>query len=341
MRRISLRSRAFTLVELLVVIGIIAALLGILLPVLGKMSARGRDIKCQSNLRQIVQGIFTYAAENKGSMPWGFVWERSNDRIRPDPYDPANDWGQAPDNQNRAYVSWAGLVGKAMTRKGTGVDDDLSTDMDLNFPPVFKCPEALQTHPHLVGYAMNWIVAVSPYDELRWPNARPPRAQLKPPPITLMLKETALVWDTALQPFWDKNTGYLLGADIDGQRFWSGAESPQVRYYSIKDPFGRIPPGVMGQEKFIQMNTGSFIWRNIDPAHPNAPSDVVHYPYQGNLRFRHNNETACNVGWADGSVRALTVKMNPDKSAQRHDAKRRYFMIKWPPGVPPDTSRPY
>ena len=55
---------AFTLVELLVVIGIIAILIGLLLPVLAGVQARGRDIKCQANLRSIVQAMYAYAAEN-------------------------------------------------------------------------------------------------------------------------------------------------------------------------------------------------------------------------------------------------------------------------------------
>jgi prepilin-type N-terminal cleavage/methylation domain-containing protein/prepilin-type processing-associated H-X9-DG protein len=58
--------RAFTLVELLVVIGIIAVLIGILLPAITKAQASSRSLKCLSNLRQIVQGLIAYSAQNNG-----------------------------------------------------------------------------------------------------------------------------------------------------------------------------------------------------------------------------------------------------------------------------------
>ncbi|MCC6238747.1 MAG: prepilin-type N-terminal cleavage/methylation domain-containing protein [Phycisphaerales bacterium] len=59
----------FTLIELMVVVGIIALLMGILLPSLNKARRSAQLLQCQSNLRQIVTGIFAYANDHNGFMP--------------------------------------------------------------------------------------------------------------------------------------------------------------------------------------------------------------------------------------------------------------------------------
>ena len=61
--------RGFTLVELLVVIGIIALLISILLPALRLAKEKANAVKCQANLRQLMQGFLYFTNDNKGSLP--------------------------------------------------------------------------------------------------------------------------------------------------------------------------------------------------------------------------------------------------------------------------------
>lgn len=62
-------SKAFTLVELLVVIGIIATLIALLLPALSGSRKAAQTLLCASNVRQICTAMLGYASDNRGRFP--------------------------------------------------------------------------------------------------------------------------------------------------------------------------------------------------------------------------------------------------------------------------------
>ena len=61
--------RAFTLIEMLIVIAVVAVLAALLFPVLSKTRARARQTQCLSNLRQLSLATFQYAQDSDDHYP--------------------------------------------------------------------------------------------------------------------------------------------------------------------------------------------------------------------------------------------------------------------------------
>jgi len=101
----SKRLIGFTLVELLVVIGIIAVLVGLLLPALAKAREQANVLKCSSNLRQIGQSIAIYEANYAGALPPSNFYVGL--AINPG-QSPPN--AQLPATPTAGYVHWSSLL---------------------------------------------------------------------------------------------------------------------------------------------------------------------------------------------------------------------------------------
>ncbi len=79
-----MRKRAFTLVEMLVVIGIIGILTALLLPAVMRTKETGRSAVCLNNLHQIGLGLQLYAQENGNLLP--VMYDRGTNNIGQTPY---------------------------------------------------------------------------------------------------------------------------------------------------------------------------------------------------------------------------------------------------------------
>ncbi len=252
------RSRrfGFTLIELLVVIAVIAVLIGVLLPALGKARETGRTIKCLSNMRQFSTAFTMYAQDFKDTL-----W-------------PPAQWCRLPDYSGTlpgllyGYVANVDHIGecpmnkrKAATRSGTG--DNIfrtGTDLDFDYTMVAQIAGA--------KLGLQVQVAYLPPDQ-----SRPPRidqssstAQGMTPMVGLpVFVEESTYWynDSVVDGLW----GNL---DQVSQRHWRGGHVAYLdgRVALFKQPAGPIERDVDGDfianDLYVTVKAGDRYWYQLD-----------------------------------------------------------------------------
>ena len=141
------RQSGFTLVELLVVIGIIAILISILLPSLAKARKAAQTVACASNLRSIIQATHIFATQNNGYLPGSIystgrflVKEPRNGRVA------SNLIGGYDDNTCPSVIQssdWASPLAKIMQVKfeeGGNDQERARRFVKMRDLPQFTCP---------------------------------------------------------------------------------------------------------------------------------------------------------------------------------------------------------
>jgi prepilin-type N-terminal cleavage/methylation domain-containing protein len=208
------RHTAFTLVELLVVIGIIALLIGILLPVLHRARMAAQRTACQSNVRQIYLGIALYCNDNHDWYPTVAYWDNGTSYIQL-----ADDWIYWEANRNLDQSQ----IARYLNTRGDQLKNLLRCPADQleGHKPTLGIP--VGQGAYLYSYGMNDGVGDN-YKPPQWWRTK--RAQWHRPAQKILITESGVVacncgvWSYASALTHrhgegrSKKTGALMGTNV-------------------------------------------------------------------------------------------------------------------------------
>lgn len=234
MRRNVTPRRGFTLVELLVVIGIIALLISILMPALTKVKDAANKVACASNLRQMTLATRMYLNDNNGRF---YIGQSGTGTIRGVEYHIFYKEGDTHLKQQGFDVWYSQYLGGSTATDIESIRQDIRT----NTAKAFQCP----SNPRLLitdnySFAMLAYSAVDqPMTEnlfLRIMRRYPESFGGYPPAIwadTVILREGAALVTRRDTNHWDSKKNTAAGANVahlDGSVVWYDYGGPWGTY---------------------------------------------------------------------------------------------------------------
>jgi len=289
---------AFTLVELLVVIGIIAILIAILLPAISRAKDQANTTACLANMRSLGQLMVAYQVEYKGAYPYSLFLRNV---VGGGPSS-VGDGGSS--NTDKGVFVWWSVIRKYMKNGKFANHDNFVDFASDRFMAAFNCPTGIRRDAGC-DFASNQLIMPGwPYERSSVAPTNPKQALLQPGKTGQVKADNVVLWDaTEIPP--NYNTQYVMGFNVDrgnhGVSIAGGAlstQSIQFRYFR-----GQAPAGA-GNEEISD--------DGIVPQGPNTDAGAP--GSEGNIRWRHRRGVAANFLMGDGSVRTMTIPKRSDRN---------------------------